>query len=332
MKGRGLGAVVAGLVATGLLFCAKKMIPPSPDRFAPRLVSIEAPSRVRVELEFDEPLDVRRLAVDSIAVRDAAGGELEVRGVSRGRRPERLSLWTATQSPVTYEVSGMVWDMAGNAARFRRVRFKGSQRIDTIPPRVTRVQPEPGATRVRPLTVVFRFSEAVDTIGVSRELIVPAGLETLFSRVWEPDWQAVGFVCRDSVPPGTVQYILLPAGTPDLEGNRAQEPAFTYFTTDSVMDALSVKGRVTWSGGRLGTGVVLFADSLTRALAAVLSDGSFSCRVRAGTYSVFAVADTNSDGLVDLVSPERQFSTGAESVELFFAAESTPRPLNAYCR
>lgn len=332
MTRRSLRVTAAGLLLTASLFCAKKMLPPSPDRFAPRLVGVEAPSRVRVELQFDEPLDSRRLAAESMAVRDAAGGELEIRGVSLGRRPEYLSIWTALQQPTVYEVSGVVRDEVGNARRFRRVAFRGSSRIDTIPPRVVRIQPAPGATRVRPLTVTFRFSEAVDTAGVVGQLIVPAELETLYGRVWEPDWQSVGFVCRDSVPAGTVQYFLMPSGTPDLEGNRSREAAFSYFTADSVLAAVAVKGRAKWGGGRLGTGVVFFDDTLTRALAAVLDDGSFACRVQAGTYAVRAVADTNSDGLVDLVSSEQQFATAAESLEVFLVPETIPRPLNAYRR
>ncbi|MEO0085288.1 MAG: Ig-like domain-containing protein [candidate division WOR-3 bacterium] len=332
MNGRGRRIVAAGLLLTALLFCAKKMLPPSPDRFAPRLVGVEVPSRVRVELEFDEPLDASRVAAESIAIRDAAGRELEVRGVSRGRRPERISIWTGLQEPVSYEVTGVVRDEAGNARRFSRVGFRGSQRADTIPPRVVSIQPQPGATRVRPLTVVFRFSEAVDTAGLSRQLIVPASLETLYGRVWEPDWQTVGFVCRDSVPEGTVQYFVLPSGLPDLEGNRSREPAFTYFTADSLLDAVAVRGRARWPGGRLGTGVVFFDDTLTRAVAVVLEDGSFACRVRAGKYAVRAVADTDADGLVDLVSSEQQFATAAESMEVLLVPETSPRPLNAYRR
>jgi len=329
--GRTAAAAFAAAFLLAALFCAKKMLPPSPDRFAPRLVGVEALSRVRVELEFDEPLDARKLAAESVSVRSAAGSELGILGLSRGRQPQRVVIWTPVQEPVGYEVRGVVWDAAGNPGRFR-AGFKGSVRRDTIPPRVARILPAPGATRVRQLTVSVRFSEPVDTAGVSRHLILPAAHETLYHRAWEPDWQEVGFVCRDSVPARTVHYFLLLPGTADLEGNRVRDPAFTYFTPDSSLDAAAVRGRARRSRGPLGTGTVFFADTLTRALAVVLADGTFSGRVPAGVRSVRAVADTNADGLIDLVSPEQEFVTGAESLDLFLAPETLPRPLDAYRR
>jgi hypothetical protein len=64
----------------------------------------------------------------------------------------------------------------------------------------------------------------------------------------------------------------------------------------------------------------------------VLTDGSFSTKVRKGQYEVVAVADTNGDGLAELASPALKFSTDAESLSLSLEPESLPRPINAYRR
>jgi hypothetical protein len=70
----------------------------------------------------------------------------------------------------------------------------------------------------------------------------------------------------------------------------------------------------------------------TTGLAPVLTDGSFATKVRKGEYEVVAVADTNGDGLAELVSPPVKFNTDAESLSLSLAPDSLPQPLNAYRR
>ncbi len=342
-------AVLAGVLAGLALLstCAKKMLPPSPDKFAPHLQEIVTRTRSQVALVFDEDIDGTRLSPDSFAVTGPAGDTLALRGVSQGKGNDEVQLWTPTQEPKLYDVRGIVWDRAGNPARFRG-RFRGSSKQDTIAPRVTQVAPSPGSARQkRGVAIRVTFSEAVDTSGVLDYMFVPTEYDTQFKRSWSSDWQTLSFTRLESLPTGAVIYFLMQRRAVDLEGNQVKGPAFTYFTSDSVFDGVPVKGKAKWLNGPLGTGTVLFQalgtrsesagpDSVmsprTRALAPVLTDGSFSTKVRKGEYEVVAVADTNGDGLADLVSPALRFNTDAESLSLSLEPESLPRPINAYRR
>jgi hypothetical protein len=366
------GVALIALVLVVMLGCAKKMIPPSPDRWTPRLQEVVTRTRSQVTLVFDEGIDGAKLRPDSFLLTGSAGETIALRGTSLGRSGEDVQLWTPIQEPRLYEVRGVVWDRAGNKTRFR-ARFRGSSIQDTIAPRVRSVEPAPGAVRQkRGVKVRVNFSEAIDTSGTVNSMFVPAAYDTLFKRGWSTDWQTLSFTSLDSLPSGATVYFLLEPGAVDLEGNRATEPAFTYFTGDTIFDAVDVKGKALWPGpvpgvpnaelrsSNLGprtsrvTGAVFFqalaasestgsghdpnpqTDSVmclrTTGLAPLLADGSFATRVRKGEYEVVAVADTNGDGLAELASLSMKFNTDAESLNLNLAIESLPQPLNAYRR
>ncbi len=337
------GLLMAALAAVAVLACAKKMMPPSPDRFPPHLSEVVTRTRSQVGLVFDEGIDGAKLVPDSFKLVGSAGETIALRGASLGRGSDEVQLWTPTQEPKLYEVRGIVWDRAGNPARFR-ARFHGSTKRDTIAPRILRVDPSPGsAGQKRGVAIRVMFSEAIDTSGTLDCTFVPAEYDTQFKRSWTEDWQTLSFVRRESLPAGAIVYFLVQRGAKDLEGNRVRGPAFTYFTSDSAFDALPVKGRATWHDGPLGTGTVLFhtlgtahaetvSSERTEGLAPVLPDGSFSTKVRKGDYEVVAVADTNGDGLSDLSSPVVKFNTDTESLNLVLGPESLPRPINAYRR
>jgi hypothetical protein len=342
------------LVAAGLLLaigCAKKMIPPSPDRWAPRLQEVQTRTRSQVTLVFDEEMDGAKLRPDSFLLTGPVGETIALRGASLGRGKGEVQLWTPIQEVKLYEVRGVVWDRAGNKTHFR-ARFRGSSKQDTIAPRVASVEPAPGAVRQkRGVRIRVAFNEAIDTSGVVNSMFVPAGYDTLFKRAWSTDWQMLSFTRLDSLPTGAVVYFLVQPGAADLEGNRVTVPAFTYVTSDTILDAVPVRGKVAWPGA-LGTGAVFFTESAsvrvitdslkpprteslpvrTTGLAPLLADGSFATKLRKGEYEVVAVADTNRDGLVELVSRPVKFNSDAESLSLSLEPESLPQPLNAYRR
>ena len=362
-----MAALVCALATVLVLACAKKMLPPSPDRFPPHLQEVDTRTRSQVALVFDEEIDGAKLSPDSFHLTGPAGETLVLRGASMGRNSDEVQLWTPTQEPKLYDVRGIVWDRAGNPTRFR-ARFHGSSKQDTIPPRVTQVAPAPGSARQkRGVAIRVSFSEAIDTTslgpvgetlgtvpvrGQSPYMFVPAEYDTQFKRSWASDWQTLNFTRLESLPTGAVIYFLLQRRAIDLERNLVQGPAFTYFTSDSVFDGVPVKGKAKWHDAPLGTGTVFFTESAavnvitdsllpprtetlpvrTTGLAPVLTDGSFSTKLRKGEYEVVAVADTNGDGLVDLVSPALKFNTNAESLSLSFEPESLPKPINAYRR
>jgi hypothetical protein len=205
-------------------------------------------------------------------------------------------------------------------------------RVDTIAPRVIAVAPVPETRGLfKSIRIVVRFSEPVDTTGELNYLIVPRAVETLFGRSWDPDWQEVRFVCRESLA-GQDFYFLLAPGVSDLERNRCPVAAWTWWTADSVFDGVRVRGRAYFNEQPVKAGAIFLNESTTSALAPILSDGSWELKLRRGVYSVFGVGDTDFDGQVELISPEVQFNTADESLMLFFVPESVPRKLNEYCR
>jgi hypothetical protein len=346
-----LTVLVLTFLMVMVLACAKKMMPPSPDRFSARLQEVDTRTRSQVSLVFDEAIDGTRLRPDSFVLTGPAGETIALRGTSLGRSGEDVQLWTPVQEPKLYEVRGVVWDRAGNKTRFR-ARFRGSSVRDTIAPRVERVEPAPGTARQkRGVKVRVTFSKAIDTSKTVDYVFVPAQSDTEFKRSWSADWQTLSFSHTESLPSGAVVYFLLEPGAVDLEGNRATAPAFTYFTSDTIFDAVAVKGKALWPGS-LKTGAVFFTESAavrvitdslkpprtetlpvrTTGFAPLLSDGSFATKVRKGEYEVVAVADTNGDGLAELVSPAVDFNTDSESLNLNLSPESLPRPFNAYRR
>lgn len=311
------------LILIFLLFCAKKMLPPSPDRFSPYLVEAIPRTRVQLELVFNEEIDSRRLVLDSFN----SNNGLVLSGISQGRDRSRVILWTREQEWREYNLSGVVWDGAGNRGQFR-TRFTGSTRIDTIPPRVVAISPEPGRVNVfRNIRLSVRFSEPVDTTLTLPCLFVPQEYEARFQRSWKANWQEVEFVYKDSIARGKEVYFILQPGVKDLEGNSTTTPAWTYFSPDSVFPGVRVRGRVVGQGKG---GMVLFNKEQTRALAPILTDGSFEIKVRPGEYSVFAVSDTNGDGLIDLKTEVIEFNTMGESLGLFFLPETLPKSFNDY--
>jgi hypothetical protein len=364
------GLPLIGLVAVALvvmLGCAKKMLPPSPDRFAPRLQAVETRTRSQVALIFDEDINGAKLKPDSFLLTGPAGETIALRGASLGRNSEEVQLWTPIQEVKLYEVRGIVWDRADNKTRFR-ARFRGSSMQDTIAPRVARIEPAPGSPRQkRGVKVRVTYSEAIDTSKAVGYLFVPVAYDTGFKRSWSTDWQTLNFTRIESLPSGAVVYLLVQPGARDLEGNLDKSPAFTYFTSDTIFDGVAVKGRAVWPGmttptpaslsrGREETegvtGAVFFTESAsvrvitdslqpprteslpvrTTGLAPMLSDGSFATKLRKGEYEVIAVADTNGDGLAELVSPPVMFNTDAESLNLSLETESLPQPINAHRR
>jgi len=330
------GAIAVSLVC-GLAVCAKKMLPPSPDRFPPHIEEIRTRNRVRLELVFDEDIDPGSVIADSFEVLGPGNKNLELRGAMRGRRPNRVELWTWPQEPVLYRVSGTVTDLAGNIGRFRS-RFKGSERKDTIPPRVVRISPAPGSENQIRASVGIGFSEPVDTLTLPGYLFVPGAYDTVFHFAWEPNWQGFNLTLEDSASSGIIYFLLLP-GVPDLEGNPLRGQAFTYFTQDSLLEGNAVRGRAIWHHCPLGTGTVLFSEvgedsepMPTTGLAPILEGGSFATKLMPGRYRAIAVADTNGDRLMDLTGGPVRFNTDAESLDIFLLPETLPRPIDAYRR
>lgn len=313
--------------------CAKKLPPPSPDRFPPRLERIVTRTRTQLEVEFDEPIEPASVSPESLVLAGSDGTRFDVRGVSRGRGDSRLLVWTVALPAGIYEIGGRAADRDGNYTRFHG-RFRASTRVDTIPPRVAGLEPRPGTDRVRfsPRWGI-RFSEAVDTAAGVPWFVVPRGSDTLFRQSWAKDWQSLSLGYRDSLDTGRLFFLVVPTGWRDLEDNRARTVAVTYFSTDSAPELATVTGRVSAPGDTLVRGgLVLVEGEVTIGAAAVEPHGRFALRVNPGSLRVLALADTNGDGLVDLSSQAVPVSAPSESLELTLGPVAEPRRFDAYRR
>jgi hypothetical protein len=332
------------------VWCAKRMPPPSPDRFPPRLELVRTRGRTGLELVFDEPVDSRAFPAESLRVAGPDGVELAVRGLTAARGGERVLVWTALQASVVYELTARVPDLAGNVARVR-ARFRGSQLADTIAPRVTSVRPGPGQTGYTADEVSYEFSEPMDTLIRPQFIAIPAALETQFVPAWDPSWQRlvlrrpalrVGVEVEAGRPgdsalvapePGSVlpiptTYVALLPGLTDLDGNRTTRVSVTSFTRDSLLVGVPLHGRV---AGPTPALVFVLADTLI-ALAATDERGVFTLQVDAGSYDVVAVSDTNYDGRADFVGRISAFVPGPESLMLQLQPEPESRAVGEYRR
>lgn len=313
--------------------CAKKMLPPSPDRFAPHLIGVESRTRGLVELQFDEEVDARRVMPDSVLIRDAKGGLVVPKRVATSRSRDRLTIWAPLVPGSLYALSLAVPDRFGNWARVK-TRFVAATRSDSVAPRVVRVTPSPGTGGFRfGAQIRVSFSEAIDTTGTrTRLLVMPKERESLFDLSWEADWQTLRISNQDSLVGRSPIYVLLLPGLADLAGNRTRSAAFTYLSPDSVFTGPIVKGRAVWRSAGLGTGVVLFEHDSSPGLTPILADGSFRTQLLPGWYDAVAVVDTNLDGLADLSGASDRFSTDQESLSIALESVPSPKPLGSYRR
>lgn len=345
--------------------CARRMPPPSPDRFAPRLELVRTRGRAGVELFFDEAVDLDRVPVDSFRIVGPDSASLALRGLTLGRGGDRLLAWTALQQPVVYRLEAMVPDLSGNVARVRS-RFRGGAQPDTVPPRVTSVRPGPGQTRYAGDEFRFEFSKPMDTLVPPRVITIPPALETLLLPSWDPGWERLtlrrpgvragtdpspapelpgGRPLRpgtelpepvpdeDTVPvedtrPKPTGYVVLLPGLSDLEGNRTARYSAISFTGDTVFAGALIPGRVTGPAPAL---VFLLADTAA-ALAVTDDSGRFALRVPEGRYEAVAVSDTNRDGRADFAGRVPFSVPGPESLLVELRLEPEPRAVGEYRR
>jgi ribosomal protein L35AE/L33A len=323
---------LAWLIVFVMAGCAKKMLPPSPDRFSPRLTAVTARVRTQVELTFDERLDAGRLSAESLLVVRPDGSAVALRGVSLGRSDAAVLVWAGFEPGVLYEIRGTVFDATGNPGWFR-ARFVASLKSDTIPPRLRRLDPPAGATgRMTGQPVRVRFTEALDTAAVPTWFFVPSSADSQYRFEWDPDWQGFRLQARESlVGGGGVYFVLLP-GLRDLDGNVSSAWALTYFTSDSAFVGRQLRGSVGFPAGQPRRGMVLFDGPSTFAAALLDSSGGFLAWVPESAGTAVALADSDGDGLADLVSAAVPYSTDGDSLFLELRLQVPPRRFDAYRR
>lgn len=309
-------------------FCAKKLPPTSPDRFAPRLKKIETVDRLHVRLKFSEPIDTRSIAKNDFTI-TTDSSTLRVLSVSSAEDPNSLLLLTDPQKPIGYAVSGLVRDTANNMTRFQ-MSFIGSTQPDTVPPHIIAIAPSVSAVRVRKnFAIRLLFSEPMDTTQALAYAIMPGALKNRIGLRWTPDQAGLSFAITDSLGPDTTVYFIFAPTLPDLEGNPLVAPGFTVFTTDSALPASSVSGSLTFRARPVAQGIIFFYQK-NEPFAGAISDylGGFSVPIAPGAYRIKAFADTTRTGTAQLFVEQPTVTTETKNVEFELQPLVTPRRLN----
>ncbi|MCX8014601.1 MAG: Ig-like domain-containing protein [candidate division WOR-3 bacterium] len=303
-----------GLIGLCLISCAKKALPPSPDRFAPHLEKIESVNRTKIDLLFDEPIDIAHLTTKSFLIVSQTGETLAIRTIGFSKKSDLVSLFTQPAKSEIYTISGLVSDRYGNIARISK-RFRGSSTVDSIPPKITSISPSLGTIVLSPnIMVEVNFSEPMDTTQPIKYLVHPLEKNKMRS-FWRSDWRGLYFSYADSLEPHTTVYFILMPYLSDLEGNYLKEMGYTFFTRDSfirdtdrveqsqVRDFLSwhlISGTLTYYNQPIKNGIVIFSEGKNKLLTISDIAGSFSLRLYPARYDIYAIADTNFDQRVDL--------------------------------
>lgn len=300
-----------------LASCAKKMLPPSPDRFAPRLQEIIPVNQIRLDLSFDEEIDANTLRPDSFYITSPEEETITIRTVSRGTNANTITLYTMPLSQTQYQISGTVADRLNNRVQFRR-KFRASVKIDSIPPRINRILPQSGTTRKnRNIAFEFSFSEPIDTTRPVSFLVYPLDKKRI-NWQYSSDWQSLTFgystrsksgeILSDSLAPNTNVYFILQPSLADLSGNRVPNCAYTFFTTESVLPLLIVSGNLYYQNQPHADGIVIFSNPALKAVTISDQQGNFAIRLDSLSYQITALKDTNFDNFVDLIAGLTDFN------------------------
>ncbi|MEO0094053.1 MAG: Ig-like domain-containing protein [candidate division WOR-3 bacterium] len=321
------------LVVLGILACAQKMLPPSPDRFPPKLVEVEVRNRTKINVKFNEDIDPENIIKDSFLI-IALNETLTIKEISVGRKSNVITLITEKQNPVQYSLQAIVADLAGNWAKIR-TRFYGSIVKDTIPPKILEISPKIGTTKLKKnIKINIRFSEEIDTLLPAKWILLPKTLASRFTSQWQSDYKNLSLAMADSLGNDTIVYFLLPRQVFDFEGNRLSAPGFTFFTSDSMLNTKLVTGKVRSNNRPISDGLVIFAKGAdsNQALAIIPTDtsGAFSIQIREGIYNVIAIADTNFDNRIDLSNKIPNFDTKAETLLIEVYSDTLKKNLDWY--
>ena len=312
------------------------MLPPSPDRFSPRLEEIEVQNRTKINVTFNEEIESKGISKDSFLITTTDLETLAIKEISLSRRSKVVTLITEQQKPVRYMFQANIIDLSGNRAKVQS-EFMGSIVQDTIPPRILEISPKIGAVKQKKnIRIGLRFSEEIDTIIPVEWIILPKVISGRFTPNWQSDLRHLNFTMADSLGADTVIYFVLLRSAFDFEGNRITYPGFNFFTSDSLLNTKLVTGKITDKDKPLKDGFVLFSKSVdsiqTMAIIPIDTAGTFSIQIREGLYNVTALADTNFDNRIDLKGEIHDFNTTVESLLIEVHPDTLGQTLDWYLR
>jgi hypothetical protein len=231
------------------IVCGHKAPPLSKDRLPPRLQKVSSLNNRQIQFTFSEKIDTLNLQPENFTVVDNED-TLEIVMLYASLSPSEIVAVTEVQSSVVYEVSGYMFDEAGNKGTFTRT-FTGSTIKDTIAPWV--IDYSEGYSR---RNFYVTFSEAMDTSFV-QFLVIP---KKNLIPVWR-DYRTCQFFPEasfDSLHYDTTYYLYIERGMRDISGN-----FLSFFITSVSPDTLYAPLML--------TSIVMMNDTLVQSGVAVMS-------------------------------------------------------------
>jgi len=292
-----------------LLSCGRRGLPPSPDRWAPKLTGARGVDRNHVELVFSEEMDGATIQQrKNYVIVNARSDTLKIHSADLRPKKQKASLTTEDQEPISYTVYvSDVTDKAGNGLRPRSNKsFVGSSASDTTRPWVKEIYPRDASTGVAADTALrVVFSETMDTSSAS----LRAGSIVVLPPPADSNWRWNEQMTAIFIPVLTLSSYLSSVcatrGCADYSGNRLSRLERSVFTMLDSLPGGRISGRVlSDSGVSANVNPVGVFDSLwipllidfVRDTAGTYSFGLLSD----GVYNVAAAADGDGDGEFDL--------------------------------
>ncbi len=289
--------------------CGKRELPPSPDRWAPKLGGAKAVDKNHVDLVFSEKMDeTTAQRRDNYTIADTSGASLAIYSASLLSDKQVVRLTTEAQAPVEYSVrvSG-VTDLGANEVRKGSIsRFRGSAAGDTTSPFVRSIYPQDGSIGVAgDTTIQIVFSETMDTSSASLErgsiVLLPPPVDS--SASWNEGMNIFYLSIASLSSHKSSLYVT--KGCRDHSGNGLTRPVRSIFTTADSMSGGLVRGSIAVPVGTtpFGSAVGLFDSLWAPLLLDVLTDssGDFTfTHLEDGLYRIAAGRDEDGDGAFDL--------------------------------
>lgn len=220
--------------------CGRKAPPPGirPDTTPPRVVSVTAGERARIEVVFDEPMDIEDLRAPAHFTATAAADSTDTLGLLLSiptKDGRRAALITLPQDTSNYVMRlSELSDAAGNALAETSLTFAGSREPDETRPAVLEYEPlrdRMNVPQAAPIVVTFddRMSRHAAEAAFSVEPPVGGAI------AWSRHSTVFHFYPSDTFPSDSMIRVSVDESAADLAGNTLGRPVeWSYITAVRV--------------------------------------------------------------------------------------------------
>lgn len=275
-----------------LLFCAKKLPPPSPDRFPPRVKEIRPLYNNTLLIFFNEPLDTTSLNPSNFSLTKDTQ-HIQIRNLAFfNEKNTTLQIITASLNPEEkYTIKGFVKDKNKNQAFFSK-SFKAIAKRDTIPPEIEKISPTTMFTSF-PYNIRLKFSEPLDTL--SSKLNFLSSIKDIYIEITK-GIKEVKITVKDTIYKKTpFSFLILPT-LYDFSKNPVLRYYSFFFIADTTLPIKTVIGKI--EGEAKNENIVITAFYKQHLETCAISDttGFFKLNlIQKDSIRLICFSDTNRD-------------------------------------